>query len=727
MAMAGDIDVYQPCPCGSGRKLKFCCHAIVFEMAKVSELQESHQHQAALNLLETIEKKVQPRDQWSRAWTKTSRAFLKFALEDTSTARELIAEVLEEIPEHPLAVAVNAILSVAADGYPAAMRAAYRAFQYSAETQPFLLSHLSIALARHMMVKGSLLGAGHHFGLALRFDPENEEAAEELRDFLRDPRIPYPLRDSYALRSIPADDPFHAQFEKAVELASQARFSDAAKAFGAVARQDPKRVTIWWNIALCHAWAGEDPLAVEAFKAAAAHETDFDSAADYLALSRLLKVPGGASKVPNLVAEFSVESASKLLTILDEQPEFARVELAPADEDQLEEAKPAAAFRVLDRNPNSVAPADLTPDNLAHILGELVVYDRWKGQADSKVFLTAYGPDRLERIQQALHLAAGDSVKPVGEPKEQGFLRSEHLPLIQDWYYPDDVPLSRLNELRKIFQRRVVDDVWPTVAQEALGGKTPLDAAQKPELKTALAASVVELDVFCEKNGMAFDQAAVRNRLGLPPAVFSDLESRPAFGGGPALSLLALRHGSLQKLSDQHLAVAAEHAMLIGHGTLCCAILTEALDRSSLQGKFDVPRTCMVVSRIYARRLEVESALIWAVRGKEAAIAKKLPLNEIALWEIHEMMIRAQAADESRVAEIAARLWNYYMPKLPEIRDLIVGVLNELSIPGPWNSPVQPIGANMPLAAAAVGESGLWTPEAETAGQPSKLWLPGQE
>jgi hypothetical protein len=31
------------------------------------------------------------------------------------------------------------------------------------------------------------------------------------------------------------------------------------------------------------------------------------------------------------------------------------------------------------------------------------------------------------------------------------------------------------------------------------------------------------------------------------------------------------------------------------------------------------------------------------------------------------------------------------------------------------------------LAAAGVATSGLWTPEAETAGQPSKLWLPGQE
>jgi hypothetical protein len=724
--MAGDIDVYQPCPCGSGRKLKFCCHAIVSEMIKVSELQESHQHQAALNLLETIEKKVQPRDQWSRAWIKTSRAFLKFALEDITTARQLTSEVLEEIPEHPLAVAVNAMLAISADGYPAGMRALYRAFQHSVGSQPFLLSHLSIAVARIMLVKGNFMGAGPYFGMAVRFDPENAEAVEELREFVHDSQIAYPLRDSYALRLIPTDDPCHDQFKQAVGLAMHGRFSDAAKAFGMLARQDPKRVELWWNIALCHAWAGEDPLAVEAFKAAAANETDFETAVDCLLLSRLLKAPAAAGKIPVLFAEFSVESVSKLLTSLDEQPELARVEIAPAEE-QEEGTRPAAVYRVLDRDPKAVAPADLTPEDLAHCLGELHVYDRGERLPDPKVVLISHGSERLERVKQSVLSTVGQGFKPLGEPKEHGFIRSEHFPLLQDQHFPPDVPISRLNDMRRRIGRHIVDDVWPTIPQEALGGKTPLEAAQLPALKTALAAAVVELDTFCEKSGIAFDQAALRSRLGLPAVVLTEVEGSSESSSRDSLSLLELRHRSLKKLSDQHLAMASEHAMALGHGAMCCGILTEALERPSLHGKFDVPRACMFLSRIYARRHEVDAALSWGARGKEAAIAKKLPLNELALWEIHELLIRSQSAGDPRVAEIASRLWNYYVPKLPEVRDMITGVLNELSIPGPWNSPVQPVAVNEPLAAAAVGSSGLWTPEAEPSGQPSKFWLPGQE
>jgi len=65
--------------------------------------------------------------------------------------------------------------------------------------------------------------------------------------------------------------------------------------------------------------------------------------------------------------------------------------------------------------------------------------------------------------------------------------------------------------------------------------------------------------------------------------------------------------------------------------------------------------------------------------------------------------------------------------KIPEIRETVIGVLNELAIPGPWNGSMTPRDTVESLAGAGVGASGLWTPEAETGSQPSKLWLPGQE
>src|SRR5262245_31639577 len=115
--MPGEIDVYQPCPCGSGKKIKFCCHAIIIDMLKVSELQQNRQHQPALKLLETTEKKVGARETWSRAWVGTTKAFLLFGMGNVEEARRLTGEVLADLPEHPLAAAVEGLIALSADGY----------------------------------------------------------------------------------------------------------------------------------------------------------------------------------------------------------------------------------------------------------------------------------------------------------------------------------------------------------------------------------------------------------------------------------------------------------------------------------------------------------------------------------------------------------------------------------------------------------------------------------
>ena len=50
------IDVYAPCLCGSGKKMKFCCHAIASDMTRIRKLQQNHQTLQALQSLEDLEK-----------------------------------------------------------------------------------------------------------------------------------------------------------------------------------------------------------------------------------------------------------------------------------------------------------------------------------------------------------------------------------------------------------------------------------------------------------------------------------------------------------------------------------------------------------------------------------------------------------------------------------------------------------------------------------------------
>ena len=717
--MAGEpLDVYKPCPCGSGKKIKFCCQAILGEMLKVAELQTTHQHQAALTILEAIEKKTQPRETWSRAWIKTTQAFLLFSLGQIDEPRRLVSEVLGEIPDHPLAVGISAVLALAVEGYPAAMKAVYRAFQISAGRQAHVTAFVALSLARTMLLKGHLLAAAQNFLLAIVLDPEYEEAAEAFAEFVSDIQVPYPLRDSYALAPLAGRDDLKGAFEQAAELAGKGCFSDAAKAFGAVARQEPRQPGLWWNIALCHAFAGEDPLAVEALKAAAANQPDFESAVDCLLLSRLLRPVPAESKVPRLSASYQVESVSKLLTLLDQQPEYVRFDVSGEEF----EVRPAAAYHILDRDPKQVPDDELSPNTLARVRADLIIFDRIGEGQGAKAFLATYRRDRLAQVMGAFAGVAGSSVAPDGEPQEHGYLRKEHEPLVMDWYFPRSLSAARRRPLQRECFRQLVDDVWANLPQETLQGKSPREVASAPEVKMALAAAVLELDVFCEKNGVIFDQAAVRERLGLPAVQRAVPE-----GGAPDISLLRLRHTPLETLSDEHLVAAANHALRLGHGPLSQALILEALGRSSLKEKLDVPKLCMTLARICQRQLDPEGALNWLIRGKEEARSRKQPLDALAVWEIQELLFRSQDPADPQMAALANNLWNYYVPKLPEIRDMVVEILGQLPISGPWNAAAEGISPAAPLAAAGVTGSGLWTPETQQAGQPSKLWLPGQE
>jgi tetratricopeptide (TPR) repeat protein len=721
--MPGEIDVYQPCPCGSGKKLKFCCQAIVADMVKVSELQQSSQHQTALNLLEIVEKKPGPRDVWPRAWVKTTRAFLLFSLGQIEEPRRLVGEVLEELPEHPLAVAVNAVLALSADGYPGAMRAVYRAFQVSAAAQPFLTSHLAITLARMMLAKGHFLAARQHLQLAVQIDREHEDAAKALLIFMRDTQFSWLLRDGYLLAPFHGNNDLRAQFDAGVRLASQGCFSDAAKAFGSVARHEPKQPGLWWNIALCHAWASEDPLAVEALKAAAANQPDFEAQVDCLALARQLRAPDAQGKVPNLTAAFGVESVGKLLTALDQAPEFFRID-EPDTQPEDDAPRPAGAYEVLDRDPNLIPSDRLSFENVAQVEGELAVFDQQEDGTPAKAILSARGRENFDRVISRFTKIAGPLAVAEGDPEEHGYVLKENVPLIHDWHLPESLSHAQRLDLNRAAGRHIIEDVWPTVPQEALGGKSPREAAQAPELRAALAASLVTLDVFCEKGGLVFDEGAARERLGLPALALTPLSDDNS-ADGP--TLLRLRHTNLSELSDDQLMRAADHVIRLNHTALGATVVGALLGRPSVQEKIDVPRLCMLLSRICARRLDIDAALGWVVRGKQECKARKLPLDTLALWEIQELMLRSQRPDDPQTEVLANTLWNYYLPKLPEIREVLAGVFDELALKGPWNSPEAPLAGAAPLAAAAIGSTGWWTPGGKATAQPSKLWLPGQE
>ena len=47
-------DLYSPCPCGSGKKFKWCCQPIYPGILRAQELDANGQHEAALRLMDEV-------------------------------------------------------------------------------------------------------------------------------------------------------------------------------------------------------------------------------------------------------------------------------------------------------------------------------------------------------------------------------------------------------------------------------------------------------------------------------------------------------------------------------------------------------------------------------------------------------------------------------------------------------------------------------------------------
>lgn len=107
------IDNYAPCPCGSGKKMKYCkCVDQPQEYEKIVRFIEGGQELAAMDRVNQLLAKSP-----SSAWLLAIKAELAMALQEHDTLRETVTRFIKLKPDNPLALTMNAMVSLS-DGGP---------------------------------------------------------------------------------------------------------------------------------------------------------------------------------------------------------------------------------------------------------------------------------------------------------------------------------------------------------------------------------------------------------------------------------------------------------------------------------------------------------------------------------------------------------------------------------------------------------------------------------
>ena len=191
-------DPYSMCPCGSGKKLKFCCGEILPDLQRAFRIRDN-QPEAAAKIFTDLLKKNPDKDVVARELTSTL-----YEMGQTAEARKVAADFLKSHPDHPGILLSLAEISLKEDGFEASRRILHRTFQLCSKTQPLGIAYLAAMIASGMAKAGCLLSAREHLALAVRMSTgeRQKQLVLQLVSFESESSLPFHFRSAYQLLPI---------------------------------------------------------------------------------------------------------------------------------------------------------------------------------------------------------------------------------------------------------------------------------------------------------------------------------------------------------------------------------------------------------------------------------------------------------------------------------------------------------------------------------------------
>ncbi|HUG92796.1 MAG TPA: SEC-C metal-binding domain-containing protein [Planctomycetaceae bacterium] len=718
------IDAYDQCPCGSGKKFKFCCHRVTDEIEKVAKLLENHQPRAALQITERVEKQFP-----EVPWAPICGALVLLEDDEPQAARQKLEALLQAHPEHPYGLALFAAADLRVSGLPAAWPAVYRAFQRAAEVAPDVIAGLALGIAGEMYRRDHFLAARQHLALALRVLRERAEQDVFMRllQFDSNQDIYYPLRSVHELASCAAEGQLGREIRKASALAQLGCWGPAARVFARAAEEDPQNAGLWQNVGLCRAWDGDDHGAAQALhQAARLLDGDFEAAVELETLGQLLDLITSEDRVRVLSAQYRVQSVSRLLTQLQKHERLVRMQVQRREDNA--EPTPAGTFRILDRPQLDELPDGARPQDLPLVVAHLSIYDADPaGDEPPFAFISGLEGEALDAARQLFEsAAAGLAVPMAGEDAliEVDTLPRELQPLQGQRLFPADAPGTERRRLEDANWQRLIDDVWSHQPLAALNGISPREAATNPAMRLSLAAAIFVLDAYGDRGQYSLDVPRLRQQFGIEPPRPFDLAAQTPLAN---VSVMQMSRLPVDRLSDEQLVYTFNRALLIYYGRFLYAVLKELASRTSCHDRVDLNRAYLTLVDLCRTRFDRQEAFHWLEQGRQASKNSEKAFELALQWDMRELMLRLDDPSDPEIQPLAERIKRAYGPKLPNIRQYVESLLY-LHHAGPLPASMSEMAASE-SSTAPVETGRIWTPSEVPAGEPgeSKLWIPGRD
>jgi len=226
------LDPYQPCLCGSGKKLKFCCGDLAPELEKIDRMIQGEQYAAALNHLHALTAKHP-----ERASLLGMQAMLETHQEDFDAARKTLNTLIVKQPEGSRGWAELAILEAVSNNGKAGVEPLQRAMETVTNEVPLRVFLAIGVVAQALLEQGEACAARAHFALQASMAPEEDRrSGMMLMQINRSPEIPLLMKEDYVPAAPPADAPWKDEFIAGVQAAVTGTWREAERRFTPLAQ-----------------------------------------------------------------------------------------------------------------------------------------------------------------------------------------------------------------------------------------------------------------------------------------------------------------------------------------------------------------------------------------------------------------------------------------------------------------------------------------------------------
>lgn len=713
-----ELDTNQPCPGGTGKKIRFCCKDLTHELDKIVRLIEGGQRRAAIDL---IDKTIAAKG--DRACLYALKSDACAANKDTEGAKQTMKAFAEKFPDNPVALAEGAMAAIDDGQTVEAIDLLQSALEKSGDSIDARVYSAFAMVAQGLVVAGNLPAARAHLMLAADLTRGQDAGPVELLRRLDSmPQTATLLKFPLELEAqAPVGADWQDELTQAVELEERGEWRRSLQAMRALAEKVPNSPVLRKNIALLVSRLGDLRAAAQAWRDyAALTDVPWDDRVEAEAIAQLLDPAQEEETVDEVKVVYAIRDIDRLIEALLSDSRIIAFEGNLQALVEEEETPPKAVFSLLDRPAKLGENETLTIDTVPNVLGEVYVYGK-RTDREARLELETTRDERLEAAKRVLAEAAGDSLGEVQNEEVVGSTSRIVAALSWRWRFPPDTPADQRRALMDQKRRRLIFEKWPEIPRALFEGRTARQAVADEKGRLRVAAAVLLLELIGEQMRWKLDFDELRENLGLPRNEPID----PATVDLAALPVIRITRLPVDKLSDEQLLTAFRRALSVYHQAALAVLSREAIRRESLADKLDPLAPHQLLAEMAEDPKEAISHL-HAIR--DLLIKRGQSPAQALLQELRVRLATGEGLEECD--RILNTLRSNHLNE-PGVAQQIYQLLLEIGAISPDGRPAAPLRdrdeATVSEAAAAPAPSGLWTPGCPTTPpttQKPNLWTP---